>query len=241
MALKKDITDQLEQILKPGDYEIRTGGPIPAPGDNRLTFGNSAVRFDAVTLYMDMRGSTKILHEHRAHNVAKVHKAFLFAGTKLIAEHKGHIRSYNGDSILAFFEGNSKQSVTSAIKAAMQMKYILTDKEAGQPHFARYGNIDFGIGLDVGSILCVKAGIGKNDNHNDLIWLGEAVNRAVRLSDGGENPHQIWISKAVRELLEDATRYAGAEKKDMWQQQTSFKYNDASEEAWSTSYHWQVA
>lgn len=239
MGLKKDIVDQLEQILKPGDYNVLTDGPIPAPGDNRLTFGNTAVRFDAVTLYIDMRGSTKILHEYKAHNVAKIHKAFLFAGTKVITEHKGHIRSYNGDSILAFFEGNSKQTATSAIKAAMQLKYILTEKDASK-HFSQWGTIDFGIGLDVGSILCVKAGMGKTDNHNDLIWLGEAVNRAVRLSDRGKAPQHVWVSQAVRHLQEDATRYGGSDKKDIWQEQ-ELTYNEAKEKAWCTSDHSAVS
>ncbi len=244
MTPKHNFMAEIKRLLEPGDYQVsdlHPTHPIPGQRDNRLTFANTGVRFEAVTLYVDMRGSTKILQAHKEHNVAKVHKAFLYVGTTLIAEHGGHVRSYNGDSILAFFRGSSKASVASAICAAMQMVYLCTHQDAAQADFARYSAVDFGIGIDVGHILCVKAGKGGNENQNDLIWLGNAVNRAARLSDKGGQSQRIWISDAVRHLQDDNVRHGGTgeARKDMWTKDT-LAYAGADEVAWQTGYYWQV-
>jgi hypothetical protein len=37
----------------------------------------------------------------------------------------GEVRSFNGDSVLAFFMGNDSNAIDSAIKAAMQIKYLM--------------------------------------------------------------------------------------------------------------------
>jgi class 3 adenylate cyclase len=235
--MKQDIANRLSELLKPGDYTVYDTGPIPGAGDTRLTFDSTGVRFDAVTLYIDMRGSTAVLNAHQAHNVAKIHKAYLFTATKLVAEGGGQIRSYNGDSILAFFPGKGKAAVTPAIKASMQIKHILT--EVCAQDFARYKPVDFGIGIEAGSILCAKAGMGRNDNHNDLIWLGNAVNRATVLSDKGRAPNHIWISDAVRNLLENNVQYGGSPPRDIWSADW-IDYNGARERAWYTQFHWSV-
>lgn len=238
MPLKQNIKDEVAKLLAVGDYTIQDSTTIPGPGDNRLTFGNTGVRFDAVTLYIDMRGSTAVINEHRPQSAAKIHKAYLFLATKLIAEHGGQIRSYNGDSILAFFPGKSSASVTSAIKAAMQIKFMLTQECAAE--FKRYREVDFGIGIDIGPVLCVKAGMGKNENHNDLLWLGNPVNRATVLSDMGKGPRHIAVSQAVRDLQADEVKKGGNPKVDMWTSQ-SYVYNGESQTAWTTTYYWNVA
>ncbi|MBK8258401.1 MAG: adenylate/guanylate cyclase domain-containing protein [Polyangiaceae bacterium] len=244
--LYRNWIDQLKEILRPGGYVesgLSDGAPIPGASDNRLTFGNTAVRFEAVTFYVDMRGSTQVLQKHRAVNVAKVHKAFLFAATKLLEEGQAHIRSYNGDSILAFFRGTSKKDISRAVKTAMQLVFLCGASEEIRKEFEQYSGIDFGIGIDLGQVLCVKAGKGGNENWNDLIWLGDAVNRATRLSDkaNAENG-RIWISKGARDLLEDEVKFNTKDgaRVDMWVDR-KLSYAQQDEEAWSTPYHWKVS
>lgn len=236
MGKKADIEKEVKELLAPGEYDIRDSDVIPGPGDNRLTFKNTGVRFHASVLYIDMRGSTAVLNNHRPYSVAKMLKAYLYTATTLIAAAGGQIRSYNGDSILAFFPHDYKETIEKAVRTAMQITYMLTQVSAQE--FKRYTPLDFGIGIDHGKILCVKAGRARNDNHNDLIWLGNPVNRAVVLSDKARATDHIWISNACRINLLDSVMLS--EGKDMWKKQ-SFEYNAAQEEGWSTDYHWSVA
>lgn len=236
MGMKDDILGRLKETLAAGEYAIQESDSIPGPDDKRLTFGNTGVRFYAATLYIDMRGSTKVLNAHHDYSVAKIHKGYLYASTTLIAANGGQIRSYNGDSILAFFPGNTKGAITAAIKAAMQVKYMLTEVCAQE--FSRFQPLDFGVGVDHGRVLCVKVGRGRNDNHNDLIWLGNAVNRATVLSDRAGTTAHLWISNHCRSNLEDSAKLSRGI--DMWQQ-ASIDYNGASELAWKTTYHLSVA
>ena len=235
MGMKDDISGRLKEILAAGDYTIDDSEVIPGPDDNRLTFLNTGVRFTASVLFIDMRGSTRILNSSQPHNVAKIHKAYLYTATTLIADAGGQIRSYNGDSILAFFPKNLKSTIRSAITAAMQIKYMLT--QVCSAEFERYHPLDFGIGIDHGTILCVKAGRGRNDNHNDLIWLGNAVNRATVLSDKARQPNHIYISGFCRANLEDQVKLSSG--KDMWAE-SGIEYDGAAEKAWATSYWWSV-
>lgn len=234
--MKDDITGRLKELLAPGEYKIEESESIPGPGDNRLTFASTGVQFWASVLYIDMRKSTKVLNQHKAHTVAKLHKAYLYTATTLIASAGGQIRSYNGDSILAFFPKHQKATISSAIRTAMQIKYMIAD--IGKTEFERYQSLNFGIGIDHGQILCVKAGRAGNDNHNDLVWLGNAVNRATVLSDRAASPNHVYISNYCRDNMEDATKFSqGA---DLWTED-KIQYNDAPEKAWRTDRGWTVS
>lgn len=237
MGRKKDIKDKVVEYLAAAEYTVQESTSVPGPGDNRVTFGNTGVRFDAVVLYIDMRGSTAVLNAHRGSSVAKIHKAYLYVATKVIAEWGGHIRSYNGDSILAFFVGKSKDVVTKALRAALEMRALLATDCAAE--FGRFSGLDFGIGVDVGSILCVKAGIARNENYSDFVWLGNAVNRATCLSDAARRPHHVWVSQEVRDLMEDAVRTSGPYRQDRWSQ-ARFEYNGQYAWGWSTATEWPV-
>ena len=238
MGMKDDIVGRLKEMLATGDYSITDSDSIPGPGDNRVTFGNTGVRFWASTLYIDMRGSTKVLNQFKAHNVAKIHKAYLYTATTLIADAGGQIRSYNGDSILAFFQGQANTATNKAIKTAMQIQWLLTEDSVKKLFEPYQHALDFGIGIDNGQVLCVKAGRAQNANHSDLIWLGDAVNRATVLSDRGRSPGHVWISSKCRDNLDSTTKLSNGV--DMWTQE-SITYNDAAEKAWKTTYRWSVA
>jgi len=235
MGTKDDIHGRVKDLLAPGSYDITDSKEIPGPGDNRLTFGNKGVRFEAATLYIDMRGSTAVLNAHNDYTVAKIHKAYLYTATTLIADHGGQIRSYNGDSILAFFTGTKQQAISKAIKAAMQVKYMLAI--VCKAEFDRYHELDFGIGIDHGKVLCVKAGKAQNKNHNDLIWLGNAVNRAAVLGDEASGPAHIRISQLCRDNLASDVKTSSG--RDMWTRQ-AFDYNGNEEATWKTTFRWKV-
>ncbi|WP_326984287.1 hypothetical protein VUJ46_07075 [Chryseobacterium sp. MYb264] len=110
----------------------------------------------------------------------------------------------------------------------------------------KYSAVDFGIGLDDGKILCVKVGVGGDNNTKDLIWIGNAVNKSVVISDECKADYYIGISSYVYSNLLDSVKYGtkknswGQEEKvDMW---TSYQvmYNGNYETFYKTSWYWEV-
>lgn len=159
----------------------------------------------------------------------------------------GEVRSFNGDSVLAFFQGTTKNSLSNAVKAAMKIKYMIASSESGiNALLAKYSAVDFGIGLDDGKILCTKVGVGGDNNTKDLIWIGNAINKAVIISDECRSPKHIGISSYVYNNLNDEVKYVT--RKNYWGQEESVDiwnpyyvmYNGERHKFYKTTYHWSV-
>lgn len=246
MSLKDDITKKVKEIMDT-NFTIEEVTYVPDIADSKLTFGNKGLKFKATVLNIDMRGSTSILNRHNRSTVAKIHMAYFHTIVKIAGKLGGHVRSFNGDSMLVFFPGTSNYTISNAVKTAMHMKYMLTDSTSGiNTQLAKYSAIDFGIGLHYGEILCTKIGIGGESNNKGLFWAGNAVNKAVKLSDHAKSPNHILISELVYSKLTDTVKYVVKEdifknkyNHDMWTKQIfDFKYNDSYENYYHTNYQW---
>ncbi len=242
MGLKDDITQQVDEYLL-GDYDIDEVDYIPEVVD--VTFGNTGLKIEATVLYIDIRRSTEILDVHRRQTVAKIHKSFLYTASKIAVTNDGYIRSFGGDSILAFWGGNYKNEVSQAVISAMQMEYMLSNVLGGR--FRKYDKIDFGIGIDWGEILVVKSGLKRDPNNNDLLWIGTPVNFAVKLGDSASSPNHIKISEDVYDNLEEFAKYGNKqnlwgqnEQVDMWEKENNFKFAGSYYTIYSTDWYVEV-
>jgi adenylate cyclase len=244
MGLKDDIKSKVKSILNE-DFTVSDISYIPKIDDSKLTFGNTGLRFTGAVLFIDMRGSTKLLNNHNKTTVAKLHMCFFHTIVKIANKLNGNVRSFNGDSALIFFEGNEK-TVSIAVKCAMQIKYMIDNDENGiNELLKKYSKLDFGIGIDHGEVLCTKVGVGGEQNR-DLFWIGNCVNKSTVLGDKSQKPRHISISSHVYYHLLDYAKYGikkkprnQEEKIDMWTQST-FKYNGKSKFCYYTSWHWEV-
>lgn len=196
--------------------------------------------------FIDINGSTDLLNNHQKGTVAKLHMAFFHIIITVAKSLGGEVRSFNGDSMLVFFQGTTKATLSNAVKAAMQMKYLLSIETKLQSYFSKYSTFDFGIGIDDGKILATKIGIGRDANTKDLIWLGNSVNKSVRISEKVMGPSHIGISSYVYGNLKDEMKYHIKDKGthyeqkiDMWNVQ-SFTYNGSTEYYYNTTYYWTV-
>ncbi|MBB6239663.1 hypothetical protein HDC90_004321 [Pedobacter sp. AK013] len=242
MGLKEDITNKVKEILET-NVPIQEVSYVPDISDTKLTFNGSGLSFYAAVLYIDMRGSTKVLNKHNRPTIAKIHKAYLHTTVKVATFLGGDVRSFNGDSVLAFFQGNSKEAINNAVRAAMEINYLITSSESGiNPLLSKYSAVDFGIGIDFGKILCSKIGVGRDNTTQDLIWIGNAVNKSTVISDQCSSISHIGISDIVHINLFDDLRYHkfkdafGYERSnDMWVKHY-LTYNDATENFYKTSY-----
>ncbi|MCW1147562.1 adenylate/guanylate cyclase domain-containing protein [Flavobacterium lacisediminis] len=246
MGLKNDITQKVKEILD-NNFITEEVNYVPEISDTKLTFGNKGLQFEATVLYIDLRESTKILNKHNKATIAKIHKAYLFTTVKIATSLGGEVRSFNGDSVLAFFQGTTKDTLSNAVKAAMQIRYMIANSESGiNTLLSKYSAVDFGIGLDDGKILCVKVGVGGDTNTKDLIWIGNPVNKSVVISDECKSPEYIGISSYVYSNLNDNVKYGTRknywgqdEKVDMW---TAYRvlYNGNYETFYKTNWYWTV-
>lgn len=204
MTLKEDIIKKAKEI-ESETFQVEEVSYVPTISNSKLTFGCKGLEFEATVLYIDMRGSTAILNTHRKRVVAKLHMLYYHAIVKIAKATGGEIRSFNGDSLLVFYQGSLKLSSSKAVRAAMQMKYaiktLLNDK------LKNYSDIDFGIGIDHGKILATKVGVGGADETKDLIWIGNAVNKSTKISDKCKSDYNIGISELVFDNLNDNVKY----------------------------------
>ena len=149
MTLKEDIIKKTKEIQST-DFNVTKIEFVPTIEDTRLTFGCTGLEFAATVLYIDMRGSTRLLKKYSKQAVAKLHMIYYHTIVKISKETGGEIRSFNGDSLLVFYQGTTKQQISNAVRAAMHMSYAITNLI--NETLKSYADIDFGIGIDYGKI-----------------------------------------------------------------------------------------
>jgi len=246
LSLKLKIENKASEVID-NKFDITEVTTVPNIDDTRLTFGNTGLKFTATVLYIDMRGSTKLLSNHNRSTTAKLHMVYFHTIVSIANSLGGSVRSFNGDGMLVFFQGDTKDSLSTAVKSAMQMVYMLTHTDSKvRQKLAKYSAIDFGIGMDHGNILCTKAG-KSGSNNRDLVWLGHAVNKSVKIGDELSSPNRIGISSHVYNNLRDWAKYST--KKDYWGNDTQVDiwtegthvYNEDYKTYYYTDYNWTVS
>ena len=81
--MKEGIVTKVKEIID-DSFEVKDITDVPDIDDTRLTFGNKGLRFEATTLYIDMRGSTSVLNNHNRTTVEKIHKAYFHTIVQLL-------------------------------------------------------------------------------------------------------------------------------------------------------------
>jgi adenylate cyclase len=245
MSTKSEIIAEVKTILDT-NFQVEEVAYVPDISNSKLTYGNTGLQFEATVLYVDMRGSTSILSKHNRAVVAKIHMCYFHAILKVAQFHSGEVRSFNGDSVLVFFQGTTKRSLSNAVKAAMKMTYIISSKDGINSYLSKYTPVDFGIGIDDGHILCTKIGLSRTPNNQDLIWIGHAVNKSTVISDKCKSPYHVGISSYVYSNLEDDVKFIkqknawGFEETiNMWSSGT-IEYNGQSQTYYYTNWYFSV-
>lgn len=219
-ALKDELTSLANDFFS-GEYEIVDGRVVPVVED--LKFGKVGKEIELAMLFVDIRHSTKIVENIRRTTAARMYQTFLSGVSRIVRSKGGNIRSFNGDGLLAVFDGDSKNtnSTEAALKIVWFCREVLSKKM--QAYFANNQGLkdfkfSFGIGIDVGTVLVVKGGI-KGSNNNDLVWAGNATNKAVKLSDFASGNYNVWISDVVYKRLQDSSKYttSAGVKTNLWE------------------------
>lgn len=217
MALtRKALTDKVDALFSE-EFSQHDVKDVPVIGMKRLTHGASGLEGQFTFLYVDMRRSSELANSHRRQTVARIFKAFHFAMVEILKDQGGSVRSFDGDRVMAVFGGEG--AVNAAVEAAMLMKGAKQDV-LGPKISSKYKNesFDLGVGIATGTALCIKAGVGYDENNRDLIWIGHPPNLGAKLSDSAKHPNNIWVCASTLAGLREGNRYTTKDgvKTDMW-------------------------
>ncbi|MEX0805728.1 MAG: adenylate/guanylate cyclase domain-containing protein [Candidatus Binatia bacterium] len=213
MALRDELSESVDEIFHT-TWNVRDGRVVPESED--LALGNEAVRLEeAVVLYADMSGSTKLVDGYKWHLAAEVYKAFLYCAARIIRSEGGEITAYDGDRIMAIYVGDSKN--TSAARTALKINYcrveIINPLLAKQYPSVQY-QLKHVVGIDRSELRAARTGVR---GANDLVWVGRAANYAAKLSDLSSD-YPSRITKDVYDRLRDELKLSNG--RSMWEAAT---------------------
>src|SRR5450756_2165835 len=134
-----------------------------------------------VSMFVDMRGSTKFAEARLPFDVVFLINRFLGAASQAVIDAGGQPNQFIGDGLLALF-GLDVDPVTACRQAMRAAALVATNVEHMNHQFAAdlREPIQFGIGIHGGEVII--GDIGFRD-HTVFTCLGDAVNVAARLQD----------------------------------------------------------
>ena len=227
-----DLENQVQEYLT-GDYEVTEIMSIPSV--ENVSFKKKAKKLNLCAYSIDLRRSSDLLFKHQKQTSGKIHKAFLTIAAKVAQKYGGKIRSFQGDSILVFWSAESKDLINQAVRAAMVTKWFLDVKFS--KHFEKYEKLDFGIGIDWGEVYVLRAGISRDANNNDLIFIGKCVNFATAIANQAKSPDHVEISEVTYINLDDNLKFNNeTHRKDFWRDGT-VEWNEQTYRTRLTNYY----
>nr|WP_246260566.1 adenylate/guanylate cyclase domain-containing protein [Streptomyces typhae] len=219
-------------------WTTRDGQVVPGTDDVKL-YSNDAVNLNAVYLYADLLGSTKLARDFRPETAGKVIRASLRTASTIIKRQGGEIRSYDGDRVMGIFIGDSKNS--SAVKAALQINAAMQEivqlaLYTKLPHLERDGFVPrMSVGIASGEAFIARAGVRDS---SDLVSIGRAPNVAAKLSDIREpGQYRTYITADVYKMLNEASKLS--EGVDMWEARNA-EVGGEQMRIYRSSYRWSL-
>ncbi|MGG1629618.1 adenylate/guanylate cyclase domain-containing protein [Rossellomorea sp. NRS-1567] len=218
--MKEQLEAEVKEIL---DWKIdikKEEKSVPGKGD--LTLGETAKSIETCILFVDIRGSSIITDTHRKATTIKIFNAFLNGVVRIAKANWGHVRSFNGDSLLIIFDPDmpnivSDKAVDTALKIKGFVREILLPALKKKQYEEKF---EVGIGIAKDNIVVSKVGIRGTEN-NDLIWASTGTNMAAKLGNSGSD---IMITEKVFYELGHGGLYTedanDKKEKYMWSKET---------------------
>jgi len=244
--MKIELEAQVKTMME-GLFEIEDIEQVPDLNDPRLLFGSKSLGFEATVVYLEIKESGKILTQQNEVTLVRVRMIYFYLVAEIAASLGGVARLAHDDGIYAFFQGTTQDSLNSAVKAAMKIKFMLTNEYSKvKKQLDTYSASNFVIGVDDGKVLCAKIGEGIC-TYGDLVWSGQALTSAKAIAAQLTAPEHIGISELVHYNLIDNVKYNKSKTKtpnnfpvEIWKA-AQFTYNDQPFVYYHTSFFWTVS
>ena len=195
----EDSLYRLDEILNASDnsYEEK----IKIPRRDGLSYTNGFY-VNCTAVFVDICGSSKLPLKHKRPVLAKIYRSFI---SEVIAIFNGSDTckeiNVQGDCVSAIFDTLNKYDIVNVLHCCAQVNSLIGVINL-KLEKKNYETFKVGIGVDYGRALMIKAGY-KGSTINDVIWMGDVVNRASKLCSLGnrELNNPIVISEIVYDNL----------------------------------------
>jgi adenylate cyclase len=233
MAISSDVQDGVDDVLD-ADWSARDGTVVPKTED--IVLKNGAVNIDATYVYADLADSSSLGQKVADEVAAKVVRAYLNAASRILRNYNGHIRSFDGDRVMAIFIGGSKNS--NAVRAALALNWAMDEViapslETRWPTLKDLWAAKHGVGIDTGSAMLVRGGVRDN---SDLVSIGSAPNVAAKLSD--LRCAKIHITERVHDRTKQECLVSSDGTTSMWTLHTPVEVAGISHAAYWSDWRW---
>lgn len=241
--MKIDIEEKVKYILK-SCFEIEEIETVPDLDDFRLGYENKGLRFEATVLYVLIKNTEQILLNDDEAMLAKFRRIYFYIVVEIVESLGGTVCRAHDDGLYVFFQGTTQDSLNRAVKAAMKIKYMLTNEYSKiRKMLEIYDVLDFAIGIDDGQVLCTKVG-SENMQQTELVWSGCSLNKAIKIAKKIKVPEHIGVSELVHFNLNDSVKYTKVkgrmEKQEIWNA-NYFDSQGEEQKYYSTSFFWTVS
>jgi class 3 adenylate cyclase len=214
MTFKEQLEDKAQSVFS-SQWSYADAKVIPET--KSIGLGNHGKKLIATVLYADLDDSTNLVKNYNREFAAEIYKVFLYCASRLITQHGGSVRSFDGDRVMGIFRGNTPN--TEAVKAGLKLKWavdnIVTPKHKSQYPNTKY-QLKHTVGIDCSEVLVVRSGVRDN---NDLAWIGNAANIAAKLN-GLSSEFPTWITQRVYDKMLDEAKFGGNPKRNMWEKRS---------------------
>lgn len=200
-----DVSDsRIREILDASDQSFEELDYIPSA--DRLTFSNGFY-VKCTALFIDIRGSSKLPESHTRPVLAKIYRAYLSECVAILNQDENCREVFiTGDCVSGIFDTTTKDAINQTFYRAGQLNTLLTLLN-WRLEQKGYSTIQCGIGIDYGQALMLKAGY-KGSGINEIIWMGDVVNKASKLCHkGNRDSHKaIQLSRVIYSNLSEKCR-----------------------------------
>ena len=178
----KDGKRKVNEILN-SSVDVETRCSIPKESSSDLTFENG-IKTKVAALFIDIRDSTEYF-KNNGKNIAKIMRAFTSEIIDILSSNENYREiGIRGDCVYAIYSVSDEHVLLNILSDAI---WVNTFQKMFQKILKSKGLPEFKIGIGLGyddHLIVAKAG-KKGTGINDLIWIGDAVIDASKLSSQG--------------------------------------------------------
>ena len=194
----------------------------PSSPDGRVGLGVSRIRPALSHLVSHPktfgRAPRRWRADYKDHFAAEIYKSYLVSACRVIRSEDGELVAFDGDRVMAVYLGDGKNS--SAARTALKINWTV-EKVVNPAVKKQYPNTSYSVahavGIDTGKLFVARTGIRGS---NDLVWVGRAANHAAKLCELRDVGYSSCITEGVYGKLNDAAKYGGSPRQDMWEKRT---------------------